>query len=127
RSGRGGGCSPRRRGEREVLVEAGDAAAEGAVAPATGLLCEGAGEVTLPGAGHPGDQDIVVVVDPAAGGELAHERAHDLDRACAVAVDGAADEQRVAGGSECRAEKPLATGACPPKASASGRKKTPQA
>src|SRR2546422_4676213 len=29
-----------------------------------------------------------------------HERAHDLDRACAVAVDGAADEQRVAGGSE---------------------------
>jgi len=29
-----------------------------------------------------------------------HERAHDLDRAGAVAVDGAADEQRVAGGSE---------------------------
>src|SRR5204863_7413727 len=29
-----------------------------------------------------------------------HERAHHLDRACAEAVDGAADEQRVAGGSE---------------------------
>ena len=29
-----------------------------------------------------------------------HERAHDLDRACAVPVDGAADEQRVAGGGE---------------------------
>src|SRR5437867_13244450 len=61
-------------GERELLVEPGDAAVEGAVAPPARVLREGAGEVALPGAGHPGDQDIVVVVDPAAGGELAQDR-----------------------------------------------------
>jgi len=60
-------------GEREFLVEPRHAAVEGAVALAARLLGEGAPEVRLPRAGRPADQNVVVGLDPAAGGELAEE------------------------------------------------------
>src|SRR5207247_4672674 len=60
-------------GEREFLVEPRDAAVESAVAPAARLLGEGTRHVTLPGARRPADQQVVVLMDPAAGGELAEE------------------------------------------------------
>jgi hypothetical protein len=66
--------APVRVGEREFLEEARDAPVEGPIALAAGLLRKGAGEVRLAGARRAGDEDVVVLGDPAAGRELADER-----------------------------------------------------
>src|SRR3990172_2133356 len=59
-------------GQGKLVEEARDAPIERAVALAAGLLRERTSEVGLPDAGRPGDGDVVVLLDPAAGGELAH-------------------------------------------------------
>src|SRR5262249_34917938 len=50
------------------------------------LLREGAGEVGLAGAGLAGDDDVLMLGDPAAGPELTHERLVELAFARAVDV-----------------------------------------
>ena len=64
--------------EGEFFAEPGDAPIERAVALPTRLLGERAGDVGLPGAGHAGHDDVVMLVDPAAGSELADERFVEL-------------------------------------------------
>ena len=59
--------------EREFLKEARQAPVDGAVALATRLLAERAGQVGLADAGRAGDQDVAVLDDPATGGELADQ------------------------------------------------------
>ncbi len=65
-------------GECELVEQARDAAVEGPVALATGLLRERAGKVGLPDTGGPGDDHVVMLLDPGAGRELAHEGAVQL-------------------------------------------------
>ena len=65
-------------GERQLVEQARDAAVQGPLALATGLLCERAREVRLPDPGGSGDDDVVVLLDPGAGGELAHHGAIEL-------------------------------------------------
>src|SRR2546425_2754761 len=58
-------------GEAEIIEQAGGSAVVGAVAAAAGLVGEGTGDEALAGAGGAGDEDLLVLLDPAAGGELA--------------------------------------------------------
>src|SRR5262245_17671836 len=60
-------------GQAQVVEQARDTAIAGAVAAATGLGGEGTGHEALAGAGGAGDEDLLVLVDPAAGGELADD------------------------------------------------------
>ena len=64
--------------EREFVEEPRDAAIERAVAVAARLMGERAGDEGLAGAGGPGDEHVVVLGDPAAGGELAEQRLVEL-------------------------------------------------
>src|SRR3970282_2856173 len=59
--------------QRAGVVEPGGSPVAGPVALAAGLGAEGAGEEGLAHAGRPADQDLLVLLDPAAGGELADE------------------------------------------------------
>src|SRR6266511_6332978 len=61
-------------GERELVIEARGAPVDDAEALATRLLGESARDVRLAGPGHPGDGDVLVLLDPAAGGELPDDR-----------------------------------------------------
>jgi len=55
------------------VVETGGPPVPGPEALAAGLGAEGAGDEGLAHAGRPADQDLLVLLDPAAGGELADE------------------------------------------------------
>src|SRR2546426_10628307 len=59
--------------EGELIEESGEAAVESAVALAARLLREGAGDKRLARPGRARDEDLLVLVDPAAGGELADD------------------------------------------------------
>ena len=61
-------------GQGELLEQPRHAAVEHASAGAAGLMGERAGDESLSGAGGAGDDDVVVLGDPATGGELAQER-----------------------------------------------------
>jgi hypothetical protein len=65
-------------GERELVVEPRRATVDRAEALSTRLLGEGAGDVGLPRSGHAGDDDVLVLFDPAAGRELADHRLLEL-------------------------------------------------
>src|SRR2546422_8189922 len=56
--------------EGEFVEEPGHAAVERPISLAAGLLGKGAGKEALPRPRRPGDQELLVFVDPAAGGEL---------------------------------------------------------
>jgi hypothetical protein len=58
-------------GDRQLLEEARGALVQGAVAVPAGLLGQGARQVGLPDAGHPGHQDRLVLLHPQARGKLA--------------------------------------------------------
>ena len=60
--------------ERQFLEEPRQPTVERPVALATRLLAEGAGQVGLPDPGGAGDDDVAVLADPLARGELADER-----------------------------------------------------
>src|SRR5262245_10638024 len=60
-------------GQGELMEEARGATVEGPETFATGLLGEGAADEGLAGAGGTDDQEILMLLDPAAGGELPHE------------------------------------------------------
>ena len=72
--------------QAEVIEQAGGPAVVGAVAAAAGLVGEGTGDEALAGAGGAGDEDLLVLVDPAAGGELADHGLVEL--AAGRVVDG---------------------------------------
>jgi hypothetical protein len=55
------------------VVEAGGPPVARPIAFATGLVPEGAGEEGLADAGGTADEDLLVFIDPAAGGELADD------------------------------------------------------
>ena len=57
--------------QAEVIEQAGGSAVVGAVAAAAGLVSQGTGDEALARAGRAGDEDLLVLGDPAAGGELA--------------------------------------------------------
>src|SRR2546428_8615695 len=57
----------------QLVEEARGPAIEGAVALAAGLVREGTGQEALPRPGHPADEDPLVFLDPATGGELADD------------------------------------------------------
>jgi len=57
-------------GQAEVIEQPGGPAVVGAVAAAAGLVGEGTGDEAFAGAGGAGDEDLLMLVDPAAGGEL---------------------------------------------------------
>ena len=57
-------------GERQLVEEARGAAVDGAEASAASVLGERAGDVRLPDAGHAGDNHVLVLLHPAAGGEV---------------------------------------------------------
>src|SRR5262245_32182678 len=58
-------------GQAQVVEQARDAAVVGPVAAAARLVGEGTGDEALAGPGGAGNEDLLVLVDPAAGGELA--------------------------------------------------------
>src|SRR3989442_6425646 len=60
--------------EGEFVEEPGHAAVERPISLAAGLLGKGAGEEALARPRRPGDQEVLVLVYPAAGGELADDR-----------------------------------------------------
>ena len=60
-------------GQGEVVREAGGARVVGAVALSTGLVREGAREKALPHLGGADEDDVLMLGDPPAGGELADE------------------------------------------------------
>ena len=60
-------------GQREVVEEARGAPIVGAVALAAGLMGERTGQEAFPHTGGADHDDVLVLVDPAAGGELADE------------------------------------------------------
>jgi hypothetical protein len=72
--------------QAEIIEQAGGPAVVGAKAAATGLVGEGAGDEALAGAGGARDEDLLVLVDPAAGGELADHGLVEL--AAGRVVDG---------------------------------------
>src|SRR5215468_4568229 len=64
--------------ERQLGEESRGSPVERSVALATGELCEGTAQIGLPGAGRADDDHVLVLGDPAAGGELAELRAIQL-------------------------------------------------
>src|SRR2546430_12768870 len=64
--------------QRQLVGDPGGPPIDGAVPLATRLLRESTGEVRLPGSGGAGDDDVLVLLDPAAGGELADHRLFKL-------------------------------------------------
>jgi len=68
------------------VEEAGGPAVAGPIALAAGLVREGAGDETLPDAGRTDQDDVLVILDPAAGGELPDDRLVEL--AAGRIVDG---------------------------------------
>ena len=73
-------------GDLEFVEEPGHAAVDHGVAFAAGLLPEGAGEVGLPAAGRAGEEEVLALADPLAGGEPAHQRAIEAARMAEVDV-----------------------------------------
>ncbi len=59
-------------GEREFVEEPRDPAVENSVPTPTSLLSECASKVGFPDAGHARDDDVLVKLDPLAGGEVEH-------------------------------------------------------
>jgi hypothetical protein len=59
--------------EREIVEEPGSPAVVRAVAATAGVVGQRTGDEALPGAGGAGDQDLLMFLDPAAGGELADD------------------------------------------------------
>ena len=78
--------SARGAGEGQLVEEPRGAAVDRPVAAPEGVLGEGAGEEGLAGAGGAGDGDVLVLGDPAAGGELADQRLVDLSPRIVVEV-----------------------------------------
>lgn len=72
-SGEETGIGAVRVSEGEFLEEARHAAVEGAVALSAGLLRQGTGDVRLAGSGGTGDEDVLVLGDPAAARKLADD------------------------------------------------------
>ena len=64
--------------QAEVVEQARGPAVVGTVATAASLVGESTGDEALTGAGGAGDEDLLVLVDPAAGGELADDGLVDL-------------------------------------------------
>ena len=62
-------------GQREFRKEPRQATIDHAMLLPTGLLAEGAREVGFPDPGRPGDQDVLLVGDPATRGQLPHQGA----------------------------------------------------
>src|SRR5207344_128141 len=61
-------------GQGELVEQPGGAPVQGPEPLATGLMSEGAPDGRLAGAGGADHQEVLVLLDPPAGGELSHER-----------------------------------------------------
>lgn len=73
-------------GERQIVEQSRDALIEHGAIVATGLVAERRGEPTLANAGRAADQEIDVVVDPAALDKLSEQRAVETARGAVVDV-----------------------------------------
>ena len=73
-------------GQREIGEQLGDALIEDRAVVAAGLVAEGTGKPAFADAGRPAQDQIVVRVDPLAGGELVEQRAIEAARGSVIDV-----------------------------------------